>query len=224
MLHLIALVIFCIIISSVLSSYFYGIIIGIPLYFVLLFFYYAFSEQKENKTNRQDQISEGKNTFIYLDSKGVVSFRYVEVRLLDDDRFHGVDLDINETRTYLYERVLEILPKEKASKMSERQMLKLVDSYQKNYRIKETKKSNRVMKKEGDFAICFTGFKALEKAELINLAKESGIIIRTKVSHNVDMLVCGDNVGPSKLETAKKTGIVITDEEGFRNFLETGEL
>ena len=124
MLHLIALVIFCIIISSVLSSYFYGIIIGIPLYFVLLFFYYAFSEQKENKINHQDQISEGKNTFIYLESKGVVSFRYVEVRLLDDDRFHGVDLDINETRTYLYERVLEILPKEKASKMSERQIFK----------------------------------------------------------------------------------------------------
>ena len=38
------------------------------------------------------------------------------------------------------------------------------------------------------------------------------------------MLVYGDNIGPSKLETAKKTGIVITDEEGFRNFLETGEL
>ena len=108
MLHLIALVIFCIIISSVLSSYFYGIIIGIPLYFVLLFFYYAFTEQKENKINHQDQISEGKNTFIYLDSKGVVSFRYVEVRLLDDDRFHGVDLDINETRTYLYLSLIHI--------------------------------------------------------------------------------------------------------------------
>ena len=80
------------------------------------------------------------------------------------------------------------------------------------------------MKKEGDFAICFTGFKALEKAELINLAKESGIIVRTKVSQNIDMLVCGESVGPSKLETAKKSGIVITDEEGFRNFLETGEL
>ena len=38
------------------------------------------------------------------------------------------------------------------------------------------------------------------------------------------MLVCGKSVGPSKLETAKKSGIVITDEKGFRNFLETGEL
>lgn len=180
-------------------------------------------KRKKTKTFK-GEISEGKNTFIYLDSRGIVSFRYVEVRILDDDRFHGVDLDIHETRTYLYERVLEILPREKASKMSEQQILKLVASYQKNYQIKEAKKSNRVMKKEGDFAVCFTGFKAIKKAELINLAKESGIIIRTKVSHNVDMLVCGDNVGPSKLETAKKTGIVITDEEGFRNFLETGEL
>lgn len=224
MLHLIALIVFCILVSSVLSSYLYGIIIGAPLYFVLLFFYYYFSEKIKNETTHQEEIFEGKNTFIYLDSKGIVSFRYVEVRLLDDDRFHGVDLDINETRTYLYERVLEILPKEQVSKMSEQQIQKLVDSYQKNHKVKEVKKSNRVMKKKGDFAICFTGFKALEKAELINLAKESGIIIRTKVSHNVDMLVCGDNVGPSKLETAKKTGIVITDEEGFRNFLNTGEL
>ena len=224
MLHLIALVIFCIIASSILSSYLYGIIIGVPLYFVLLFFYYYLSEKKKDDAIHVEEISEGKNTFIYRDSKGEVSFRYVEVRLLDDDRFHGVDLDINETRTYLYKRVLETLPKEKASKMSEQQIQKLVASYQKNFHIKETKKSNRVMKKEGDFAICFTGFKAIEKAELINLAKESGIIVRTKVSQNIDMLVCGESVGPSKLETAKKSGIVITDEEGFRNFLETGEL
>ena len=224
MLHLIALVIFCIIISSALSSYLYGIIIGAPLYFVLLFLYYYLSEKKKDNTTNVEEISEGKNTFIYRDSKGEVSFRYVEVRLLDDDRFHGVDLDINETRTYLYERVLETLPTEKVSKMSEQQIQKLVASYQKNYQVTEPKKSNRVMKNEGDFAICFTGFKALEKAELINLAKESGIIVRTKVSHNIDMLVCGESVGPSKLESAKKSGIVITDEEGFRNFLETGEL
>ena len=224
MLHLIALVIFCIIISSALSSYLYGIIIGAPLYFVLLFLYYYLSEKKKDNTTNVEEISEGKNTFIYRDSKGEVSFRYVEVRLLDDDRFHGVDLDINETRTYLYERVLETLPTKKVSKMSEQQIQKLVASYQKNYQVTETKKSNRVMKKEGDFAICFTGFKALEKAELINLAKKSGIIVRTKVSHNIDMLVCGESVGPSKLESAKKSGIVITDEEGFRNFLETGEL
>ena len=89
------------------------------------------------------EISEGKNTFIYRDSKGEVSFRYVEVRLLDDDRFHGVDLDINETRTYLYERVLETLPTEKVSKMSEQQIQKLVASYQKNYQVTETKKSNQ---------------------------------------------------------------------------------
>jgi Ca2+/Na+ antiporter len=224
MLHLIALVIFCIVISSALSSYLYGIIIGVPLYFVLLFLYYYLSEKKKDNTTNVEEISEGENTFIYRDSKGEVSFRHVEVRLLDDDRFHGVDLDINETRTYLYERVLETLPTEKVSKMSEQQIQKLVASYQKNYQVTETKKSNRVMKKEGDFAICFTGFKALEKAELINLAKESGIIVRTKVSHNIDMLVCGESVGPSKLESAKKSGIVITDEEGFRNFLETGEL
>ena len=224
MLHLIALIIFCIIISSALSSYLYGIIIGVPLYFALLFLYYYLSEKKKDNATHVEEISEGKNTFIYRDSKGEVSFRYVEVRLLDDDRFHGVDLDINETRTYLYERVLETLPTEKVSKMSEQQIQKLVASYQKNYQVIETKKSNRVMKKEGDFAICFTGFKALEKAELINLAKESGIIVRTKVSHNIDMLVCGESVGPSKLESAKKSGIVITDEEGFRNFLETGEL
>ena len=154
MLHLIALVIFCILVSSVLSSYLYGIIIGAPLYFVLLFFYYYFSEKIKNESTHQEEICEGKNTFIYLDSKGIVSFRYVEVRLLDDDRFHGVDLDINETRTYLYERVLEILPKEQVSKMSEQQIQKLVASYQKNHKVKEVKKSNRVMKKKGDFAIC----------------------------------------------------------------------
>ena len=167
----------------------------------------------------------GENVFIYVDRKGAVSLKHVHVSLDDDDRFHGTDMYQEETRTYLKDNVLKIFGEKEFKKYSEKQMLKLVEEYQKDFEIKNDKPNRKYQINSGNaFEVCFTGFKAIEKAVLINLAKDSQMIVRSKVTPNIDMLVCGPSSGPSKLESAKNIGIVITDADGFKKLIETGEM
>ena len=72
--------------------------------------------------------------------------------------------------------------------------------------------------------ICFTGFTEGEKELLSKKALESGLDVKTSVTKNLSILVCGDKPGPAKVEKAKELKIIITDKIGFDRFLETGEL
>ena len=50
------------------------------------------------------------------------------------------------------------------------------------------------------------------------------MLVRDSVTAKLDILVTGDNAGPSKTQSAKGKGIKITDAEGFKHFIETGEI
>ena len=78
--------------------------------------------------------------------------------------------------------------------------------------------------RENKFEVCFTGFAKDEKAELIKFAKENELFIRTAVSKNLGLLVCGKSAGWKKLEVANKLNVPREiGVEGFYAFLETGE-
>ena len=72
--------------------------------------------------------------------------------------------------------------------------------------------------------ICFTGFNATEKNQLIASAKNSDIHIAKSVTKDLDFLCVGSNAGPSKLNKAKEQNVTILTENQFQVMLETGEL
>jgi len=74
------------------------------------------------------------------------------------------------------------------------------------------------------FDICFTGFKKADKERLIAVAYENELTVRDSVTKNLQILCCGYNAGPSKVNAARMKGIVIIDEPGFSHFIETGEI
>ena len=78
--------------------------------------------------------------------------------------------------------------------------------------------------KEGKFEICFTGFSKEEKKELISFAKENDLFVRTSVTKDLGLLVCGKTAGWRKLETANKLNVPrVAGADGFYEFLESGE-
>lgn len=73
--------------------------------------------------------------------------------------------------------------------------------------------------------ICFTGFDSGRKKLLEGVANGAGMKVRTKVTKNLDFLVCGDEgAGPSKVKQAKNQSVNILDEEGFFRLIQTGEI
>jgi DNA polymerase-3 subunit epsilon len=58
-------------------------------------------------------------------------------------------------------------------------------------------------------------FEQFEREELSDLLKEKGAIVVQSISGVTDVLLVGTNMGPSKLEKAKKLNIMIMSEEDF---------
>lgn len=84
--------------------------------------------------------------------------------------------------------------------------------------------ANKAAKKTDQFQVCFTGFGTSEKEMLIKSAEDVHLTVVTSVTKKLQMLIAGDNAGPSKLEAAKKQNVRILNKEQFLDFLETGEL
>ena len=83
----------------------------------------------------------------------------------------------------------------------------------------------RNLNKEGKFEVCFTGFLAKDKKRLIEKAESENMLVRGSVTSNLGLLVCGQNAGEKKIEKAEQKNIPkVIAEEGFLNFLETGEV
>jgi NAD-dependent DNA ligase len=103
------------------------------------------------------------------------------------------------------------LAPEKISGLSEAQAWRLV------YAIPRPRRDDRP-------EVCFTGFRAAEKAELAERASLHNLKVVTAVTKNLSILVCGLNAGPSKLEKAAAQGVTLLDSSEFDRFLATGEV
>jgi len=74
------------------------------------------------------------------------------------------------------------------------------------------------------FDICFTGFPAKDRTELTDLAAKNDMMVRKSVVKNLDILCCGKNAGPKKLESALIQGVTVLNKTQFEHFIETGEI
>lgn len=69
--------------------------------------------------------------------------------------------------------------------------------------------------------ICFTGFGPDDKARLIEAGLKAGFNVKDAVTKNLRILVTGANAGPSKIKKATAQNCIITDEEGFWDYLKS---
>lgn len=167
---------------------------------------------------------EGERYFYYVDRTGLVTLRHVLVLEDDEDRIETVDFTAGRRqRTFIKERILKELTEKEYNKLTSKEKDETIAKLQGNFLLKE-KKKNYQRNTGNQVEVCFTGFGKVEKAELISLAKEKDMLVRDSVTAKLDILVTGDNAGPSKTQSAKGKGIKITDAEGFKKFLETGEI
>ena len=211
-----------------------AIIWTVPLYFGGVFVFSLIQAANENDNASDDEDSddedyeaydiEGERYFYYVDRTGFVTLRHVMVLDDDDDRIETVDFTAGRRqRTFIKNRILKELSEKEFNKLSKQDMERTIAELQEKFIVKE--KSRSYQKNTGNqVEVCFTGFGKVEKAELISLAKENDMLIRDSVTTKLDILVTGDNAGPSKTTSAKGKGIKITDADGFRKFLETGEI
>jgi len=77
---------------------------------------------------------------------------------------------------------------------------------------------------DGEFEVCFTGFKKADKERLIERAKLASMIVRSEVTVNLHILCYGYNAGPKKMELARMKGTIVLDEPQFISLIETGEI
>ena len=97
---------------------------------------------------------------------------------------------------------------------------------QENYAIIPKNKTGRSRRKNvgGKFAVCFTGFNKPEKDKLIILAQDNDMFVKSAVTKNVGLLVCGYRAGPVKMKKANAEGIsCVFGADGFNQFIDTGE-
>lgn len=124
----------------------------------------------------------------------------------EDDYIRGVAIPGLGYRTFRKDRVIQFLPSD--------QILTR----------RSPGKPRPPEKTERPFEICFTGFDVPERPYLEALATECKMLVRTRVTKNLDFLVTGDEPGPVKLKEATDKGVIILDTEGFFRMIQTGEI
>lgn len=73
------------------------------------------------------------------------------------------------------------------------------------------------------FDVHFTGFLKADKEKLTELATNAGMIVRKSVTVHLKLLCYGYNASQMKMDKAREMGIIILNEDLFRDFLITGD-
>ncbi|NCC24844.1 MAG: DNA ligase [Deltaproteobacteria bacterium] len=66
-------------------------------------------------------------------------------------------------------------------------------------------------------AVVFTGKMAKSREEMEQEARAMGAMVQSAVSKKTDILVCGDKVGPAKMDKARRLGVRILAEAEYRD-------
>ncbi|WP_345850863.1 BRCT domain-containing protein [Shewanella algae] len=72
--------------------------------------------------------------------------------------------------------------------------------------------------------ICFTGFDAVDRQNLINLAESAGMIARKNITKNLHLVCAGQNAGPTKIARASEFNIPVIDPDVFDLMLTNHQL
>jgi len=141
----------------------------------------------------------------------------VDILVQGDEDWDVMDLLEKKRKTFKVSGVL-------SQHDSYAEALSVASVRQGEFSIQERKPFSDRSNRSEKFEVCFTGFPRAEKEKLIADAKSAGLFVRTDISENLGLLVCGPTAGPSKLKKANDKGIPrVFGGEGFANFLQTGE-
>lgn len=148
-----------------------------------------------------------------------VSDREVRLQHERDGHFSGIDLTKNDHRTFKKERVMQYYEGTENLLESTKSYVPAPIRAPDSYRF-----FNR--NPEGLLEVCFTGFKQVEKDELIAMARLNRCHVVMDVTSRLSFLVCGSNAGPKKIERALNHSgkVEIMPKEAFLHFIKTGEI
>ncbi|MEL7631200.1 BRCT domain-containing protein [Pectobacterium aroidearum] len=152
--------------------------------------------------------------FIYINAKKIVGAYSLINITQQDDYIQGICIRSNQLKTFRKDRIIQ----EFSSYDEAEKGLLSISLPDCEHLI--TKPS----RKKSTWEICFTGFKSDDKKRLTAIAVENDLTVRSSVTEKLNILCCGYNAGPKKLEAARMKGILILNEDEFANLLETGEL
>lgn len=154
--------------------------------------------------------------FIYINRFNEVKPYEVNILHKYDEEIIVYDLREKKEKTFITENILSEHSSFNDAKKKSQILQKEYQMLPRNVTGKTFANTDKKME------VCFTGFSKEEKKELIQIATDKNLFIRTDISSRLSLLVCGLNTGPSKLEKAKTLSIkIINGKQEFINFLES---
>src|SRR5690606_28342911 len=97
------------------------------------------------------------------------------------------------------------------------QQINLLKEYGLNFKVEDTAKIASTNKLSGNTFLISGVFEDISRNELKELIEDNGGKMISGISKNLDYLVAGENMGPSKLAKAQKLNIkIISQEELFK--------
>ncbi|MDD9341017.1 MAG: hypothetical protein PV362_15490 [Providencia heimbachae] len=151
--------------------------------------------------------------FVYVNTKNEVKAQSITNTSENDEYFQGESLLPDEDRklkTFRKDRVVKYTDSvDEAEKY-------IVDGL-------ETGEFYISKPKAETFDVHFTGFLKADKEKLTELATNAGMIVRKSVTVHLKLLCYGYNASQMKMDKAREMGIIILNEDLFREFLITGD-
>lgn len=156
--------------------------------------------------------------FIYMNQHGEITYRQAHSLTVTDNHIQAYCMNADAVRTFRKDRVLEWLKPDAD-----------IDARLAYHRSchpdpEPRKKTDRVFKPAHLPDVCFTGFNKDDKNRLTKVAKENGLVVRSSVTKSLDILCCGYNAGPKKLQEAREKDTMILNEKEFIALATTGEI
>ncbi|HGT9291347.1 TPA: hypothetical protein ACM21U_004053 [Enterobacter kobei] len=152
--------------------------------------------------------------FVYINANARIGAHSISNVSHSDSHIQGICQSAHSIRTFRKDRILQEFSSADEAQLSCQSLLP------ENY-LHLTKV---IKPKTLTFDVCFTGFKKSDKERLIEVAEANSLTVRSSVTQNLQMLCCGYNAGPSKVNAARMKGTIVIDEESFVHFIETGEI
>ncbi|MCW2257879.1 NAD-dependent DNA ligase [Providencia alcalifaciens] len=151
--------------------------------------------------------------FIYVNSREIVSIQTINNVSENETYIQGISLNLDESgklKTFRKDRIIEYVDSLEEAQSFIDGMIECGD-----FQIKEPKPET--------FDIHFTGFKKDDKSELEKLASDAGMEVRKSVTVHLKLLCYGYNASQMKMDKAREMGVIILNEQQFREFLKTGD-
>lgn len=142
----------------------------------------------------------------YNNARGETSLRKIKIVKSQGAVFSAIDLNENVFLTFRKDRVVSL----KDASGNDEEFV---------YVPSAKKKADKVVY---NGSICFTGFAAAQKKQLIEAAQNANFQVRKGVTKDLEYLCCGPKAGPSKVQKALDAGIINMDIEQFNELIEAG--